>query len=67
MYLLLAAYGMEENLPAYCLSLEEAGEGALAQKQLRVWDLLMGILDQMRSILGKSPFPASGIFSCCKR
>ena len=61
-YLLLTAYGMEENLPAYCLSLEEAGEGALAQKQLRVWDLLMGILDQMRSILGKKPISRQRYF-----
>lgn len=61
-YLLLTAYGMEENLPAYCLSLEEAGEGALAQKQLRVWDLLMEILDQMRSILGKKPISRQRYF-----
>lgn len=51
-YMLLSAYGMEENLPAYCRALEEAGEDGLAAKQVRVWELLMEILDQMRSILG---------------
>ena len=54
-YLLLNAYGMEENLPAYCLALEEAGEDSLSQKQLRVWDLLLEILDQMRVLLGDRP------------
>lgn len=54
-YLLLTAFGLEETLPAYCQSLEEAGEPGLAQKQLRVWDLLMEILDQMRAILGEKP------------
>ena len=51
-YLLLTAFNLEETLPAYCQDLEEAGEDALAQKQLRVWDLLMETLDQMRAILG---------------
>ena len=51
-YDLLSAYHMEENLPAYCQSLEEMGEDGLAAKQLRVWDLLMGLLDQFHSILG---------------
>ena len=54
-YLLLTAFGLEETLPAYCRSLEEAGEPGLAQKQLRVWDLLMETLDQMRAILGDRP------------
>lgn len=54
-YLLLTAFNLEETLPAYCQDLEEAGEDALAQKQLRVWDLLMEILDQMRTILGDKP------------
>lgn len=51
-YDLLAAYHMEDNLPAYCRSLEEAGEDGLAAKQLRVWELLMELLDQFHSILG---------------
>ena len=54
-YLLLLAFNLEETLPAYCLFLESSGEDALAQKQLRVWDLLMETLDQMRAILGDRP------------
>ena len=54
-YLLLLAFNLEETLPAYCLFLEASGEDALAQKQLRVWDLLMETLDQMRAILGDRP------------
>ncbi|MFR7484353.1 MAG: PD-(D/E)XK nuclease family protein [Acutalibacter sp.] len=54
-YLLLLAFNLEETLPAYCLFLESTGEDALAQKQLRVWDLLMETLDQMRAILGDRP------------
>lgn len=65
-YLLLMAYGMEENLPAYCLSLEEAGEDALAQKQLRIWDLLMETLDQMRAILGDKPIPRERFYQLLK-
>lgn len=61
-YLLLTAYGLEETLPAYCLSLEEAGEDALAQKQIRIWDLLMEILDQMRAILGEKPISRERYF-----
>ncbi len=49
---LLTDFGMEENLPAYCLALEEAGQDSLAAMQLRVWDLMMEILDQLHSILG---------------
>ncbi len=49
---LLEDFGLEKSLTAYCLSLEGAGEDGLAAKQLRVWDLLMEILDQMHSILG---------------
>ena len=49
-------------LPAYCLALEKVGEDALAQKQLRVWDLLMEILDQMRAILGDKPVTRERFF-----
>ena len=65
-YMMLMAYGMEENLPAYCLALEEAGEAALAKKQLRVWDLLMEILDQMRAILGDRPLPRERYYQLLK-
>ncbi len=49
---LLTDYDLETTLPAYCLALEDAGEAGLAQKQLRVWELLMELLDQFHSILG---------------
>ncbi len=65
-YMMLMAYGMEENLPAYCVALEEAGEDALAKKQLRVWDLLMEILDQMRAILGDRPLPRERYYQLLK-
>lgn len=65
-YLLLMAFGMEENLPAYCRALEDAGEAALAQKQLRVWDLLMETLDQMRAILGERPISRERYFQLLK-
>ena len=51
-YRLLMDFELEETLPEYCRRLERDGEGALAARQLRVWDLLMEILDQMHSILG---------------
>ncbi len=51
-YTLLTDYGLEETLPAYCARLEQAGEEALAARQVRVWELLMELLDQMHSILG---------------
>lgn len=51
-YDLLEEFGMKDNLPAYCRALEQAGEDGLAAKQIRVWDLLMELLDQLHSILG---------------
>ena len=67
MYLLLTAYGMEENLPAYCLSLEEAGEGPLAQKQLRVLGPAYGDLGPDALHPGeKAHFPPA-VFSAAAR
>ncbi len=51
-YQLLLDFDLEETLPEYCRRLEWAGEDALAARQLRVWDLLMELLDQMHSIIG---------------
>ncbi len=65
-YDLLEAYGMEENLPAYCRALEEAGETGLAAKQLRVWELLMELLDQLHSILGDRKTPRDRYFHLLK-
>lgn len=63
---LLQRFGMEENLPACCRALEEAGEDGLAQKQLRVWDLLMGLLDQMHAILGDKKVPRERYYRLLK-
>lgn len=52
-FTLLTDFGLEETLPAYCRALEEAGEDGLAEKQLRLWELLMELLDQFHSILGR--------------
>ncbi len=54
-YDLLTAFGMEENLPAYCRALEDAGDPGLAQKQLRIWDRVMELLDQFHSLVGDRP------------
>ena len=51
-YGLLTGFGLEETLPAYCRELERAGEEGLAARQVRVWELLMELLDQMHSLLG---------------
>lgn len=61
-YRLLCDFDLETNLPAYCRCLEENGEPSLAEKQLRVWALLMEILDQMAAILGESPISRERYF-----
>ncbi len=57
---------MEKNLPAYCAELEAAGENSLAAKQLRVWELLMEVLDQMHSILGRRKVARERYYSLLK-
>ncbi len=54
---LLHDFSLEETLPAYCRALEDQGEDGLAAKQVRVWDLLMELLDQFHSILGDRKTP----------
>ena len=49
---LLVDFSLEETLPEYCKALEAAGDDALAARQVRVWELLMELLDQFYSILG---------------
>ena len=49
---LLVDFSLEETLPEYCAVLEAAGDDALAARQVRVWELLMELLDQFHSILG---------------
>lgn len=52
-YDLLMDFGLEESLPEYCRRLEMDGEDAISARQLRVWDLLMELLDQMYVLLGE--------------
>ncbi len=63
---LLTDFDMEKNLPAYCRALEEAGEDGLAQKQVRVWELLMELLDQFHSILGDKKTPRDRYYRLLK-
>lgn len=65
-YQLLCEFQMEETLPEYCRFLTEQGEPELADKQLRVWELLMEILDQMAVILGEGTMPRERYFGLLK-
>lgn len=54
-YDMLMDFHIDETLPEYCRSLEELGEQTLAEKQVRVWELLVSVLEQMADILGDKP------------
>ena len=54
---LLEDFGVEDTLPAACAALEAAGQPGLAAKEIRVWDLLMELLDQFHSLLGDRKCP----------
>ncbi|WP_099205492.1 PD-(D/E)XK nuclease family protein [Scatolibacter rhodanostii] len=54
-YALLTHFNMEENLLTYCKTLENMNQPGLAEKQIRIWDLLVEILEQMAAILGEKP------------
>ena len=43
-----------ENLKQFAKQLSDEGNPALAERELRVWDLLMEILDQTALVLGKN-------------
>ncbi len=43
---LLTDFNVQETLPALCQKLEESGQRETADHQLRLWDVLMNILDQ---------------------
>ena len=51
-YRLLCSVNAAENLRASARNLRAAGTPALAERELRVWDLLMKILDQTALVLG---------------
>ncbi len=54
-YEMLMDFGMEENIHAYCRKLEQSGELSLAAKQVRIWELLIGILEQLAEVLKDKP------------
>lgn len=54
---LLEDFDLEHTLPAACAALEAAGQPGLAAKEIRVWDLLMELLDQFHSLLGDRKCP----------
>jgi ATP-dependent helicase/nuclease subunit B len=42
-----------EHLKKFAKQLSDNGDPALAERELRIWDLLMEILDQTALVLGK--------------
>lgn len=52
-YRLLSAFRVSRNLQAQAGKLWEKGSASLAQEQERLWDIFIGILDQMEQLLGK--------------
>ncbi len=53
LYEMLMDFDIEENIHKYCKKLEDSGEASLAAKQIRIWDLLIEILEQMADVLGE--------------
>ena len=49
----LISHAVDQSLKAYAISLEEAGEPALALSQEQIWDCLMHSLDEIAGALGK--------------
>ena len=57
-YTLLTDFALDRTLPQFCGALERAGHPELKEEQVRLWDLLMEILDQMAGVLGEQPVTA---------
>lgn len=66
LYDLLMDFGIDETLPEYSEMLEKAGETMLAKKQVRVWELLISILEQMAAILGNRPVTRERYYTLLK-
>ena len=58
-YDLLLHAGADQALPKLCARLEAAGRGEQAKDQYRLWDLLMGILDQTALVLKEKKLGAA--------
>lgn len=57
-YELLLEVRADEGLLALCEHLKSCGQLALAEEQLRVWELLMSMLDQTAAVLRRKVLPA---------
>lgn len=58
-YTLLQDVGAADHLKALAHHLSDCGETELADRQLRLWDLLMSILDQTALVLNHNPVSIS--------
>ncbi|QNK41118.1 PD-(D/E)XK nuclease family protein [Caproicibacter fermentans] len=56
---LLEELGAAENLKQFAGQLSDGGDPALADRELRIWDLLMEILDQTALVIGKNEISAA--------
>ena len=56
-YRLLCGVGAAEGLRGYAGRLAQGGDPALAERELRTWDLLMRILDQTALVIGDEKIP----------
>lgn len=65
-YALMIAFELEIHFPAYCERLRDTGEIAAADKQMRVWELMMEILEQMAAVLGEAVIDADRYASLLK-
>ncbi len=53
-YRLLQAVGAAENLRSFAAGISAGGDPQLAERELRLWDLMMQILDQLALVVGKN-------------
>ncbi len=56
-YRLLVAYGVDKALPKLCEQLTADGQFALADEQLRMWDVLVQLLERFHTVLQGRPMP----------
>ncbi len=65
-YDFLTAFQMEQNLLSYCQTLENVNQQLLSEKQIRIWNLLMEILEQMAAVLGDKPITRENYYHLLK-
>lgn len=62
LYAALQSCGVDKKLPDICEELRRGGEAELADEYLRMWDTLMGLLDQLALTLGGFPVAAKEFY-----